>query len=115
MFRIYDVDGDGIVTASDMQLILRQMAGSTLRCLSTRPPFPSPRPLLSPRLIVIRTPMGLWQSLISSLLSSIISSLLLHKGLPRMLSYTGEGLASAILVQRTAAPLLPDLTSKHQV
>jgi len=30
MFRIYDVDGDGIVTASDMQLILRQMAGSTL-------------------------------------------------------------------------------------
>jgi Ca2+-binding EF-hand superfamily protein len=31
MFQIYDVDGDGVVTASDLQLMLPQMAGSTLR------------------------------------------------------------------------------------
>jgi len=30
MFQIYDVDGDGIVSASDMQLVLRQLAGSSI-------------------------------------------------------------------------------------
>ncbi len=31
MFAVYDSDGDGLVSADDMELMLRQLAGSTLR------------------------------------------------------------------------------------
>lgn len=31
IFAVYDSDGDGIVSADDMELMLRQLAGSTLR------------------------------------------------------------------------------------
>ena len=31
IFTVYDSDGDGLVSADDMQLMLRQLAGSTLR------------------------------------------------------------------------------------
>ncbi|WIA16114.1 hypothetical protein OEZ86_007621 [Tetradesmus obliquus] len=30
IFRVYDVDGDGLVTHDDMQIMLRQLAGSSL-------------------------------------------------------------------------------------
>lgn len=31
IFSVYDSDGDGIVSADDMELMLRQLAGSSLR------------------------------------------------------------------------------------
>ena len=31
IFMMYDSDGDGLVSADDMELMLRQLAGSTLR------------------------------------------------------------------------------------
>ena len=31
IFTVYDSDGDGLVSADDMELMLRQLAGSTLR------------------------------------------------------------------------------------
>lgn len=31
IFTIYDSDGDGLVSAADMELMLRQLAGNTLR------------------------------------------------------------------------------------
>ena len=34
IFNVYDSDGDGLVSADDMQLMLRQLAGSTLRSAS---------------------------------------------------------------------------------
>ena len=34
IFTVYDSDGDGIVSADDMELMLRQLAGSTLRSAS---------------------------------------------------------------------------------
>ena len=34
IFTVYDSDGDGIVSADDMELMLRQLAGRTLRCFS---------------------------------------------------------------------------------
>ena len=30
IFTVYDVDGDGVVSAEDMELMLRQLAGSSL-------------------------------------------------------------------------------------
>ena len=30
MFAVYDIDGDGIVTADDLGLMLRHLAGSSL-------------------------------------------------------------------------------------
>lgn len=41
IFRVYDVDGDGLVTRDDMQIMLRQLAGSSLNdddisCLVSR-------------------------------------------------------------------------------
>ena len=34
IFTVYDSDGDGLVSADDMELMLRQLAGSTLRSAS---------------------------------------------------------------------------------
>ena len=31
IFTIYDSDGDGLVSSADMELMLRQLAGNTLR------------------------------------------------------------------------------------
>ena len=31
IFTVYDSDGDGLVSADDMELMLRQLAGSALR------------------------------------------------------------------------------------
>lgn len=41
IFKVYDVDGDGLVTRDDMQIMLRQLAGSSLNdddinCLVSR-------------------------------------------------------------------------------
>ena len=36
IFTVYDSDGDGLVSADDMELMLRQLAGSTLRSASKR-------------------------------------------------------------------------------
>jgi serine/threonine-protein phosphatase 2B regulatory subunit len=32
LFDVYDMDGDGVVSREDLELILRQLAGTSLRC-----------------------------------------------------------------------------------
>lgn len=34
IFNVYDSDGDGLVSADDLELMLRQLAGSSLRSVS---------------------------------------------------------------------------------
>ena len=34
IFNVYDSDGDGLVSADDLELMLRQLAGSSLRSVA---------------------------------------------------------------------------------
>ena len=33
LFKVHDIDGDGTLSSEDLQLMLRQLAGTSLRCL----------------------------------------------------------------------------------
>ena len=32
LFTVHDIDGDGMLSSEDLQLMLRQLAGTSLRC-----------------------------------------------------------------------------------
>lgn len=38
IFRIYDVDGDGVVSPDDLELMVRMLAGKSLRCVQHHTP-----------------------------------------------------------------------------
>lgn len=47
IFTVYDSDGDGLVSADDMELMLRQLAGSALRYVLQKSAVPCNQLLLS--------------------------------------------------------------------
>ena len=42
IFSVFDVDGDGVISREDLELMVRQLAGSSFTCAHPGPPLPMP-------------------------------------------------------------------------
>ena len=42
IFSVFDVDGDGVISREDLELMVRQLAGSSFTCAPLGPPLPVP-------------------------------------------------------------------------
>lgn len=40
IFSVFDVDGDGVISREDLELMVRQLAGSSFTCAPAGPPMP---------------------------------------------------------------------------
>lgn len=40
IFSVFDVDGDGVISREDLELMVRQLAGSSFTCAPAGPPRP---------------------------------------------------------------------------